>query len=197
MPDLAANGGSARMGYPVKKLILNQFGAAIFGIMLSSAAAQNNTLNLITSLFAIFFYMFLQYTCIWDIAAKDRIRVDGGRADKRLNTGLRAALLANIPNFALAVLVFAFTLAGVVTKNEFAGSASIILTAAARFWQGMYNGVIINVIPRGLSGAQTVLSTLIYFAITVPSLICCTVGYIAGYNEKHIFPQIKKKEKNS
>ena len=38
------------MGTPVKKLMLNQFGGAMLGIMLSSATMQSDTLNLFTSI---------------------------------------------------------------------------------------------------------------------------------------------------
>ena len=83
------------MGTPVKKLMLNQFGGAMLGIMLSSATMQSDMLNFLTSILAIIFYLFLQYTAIWEIGAKDQIRVNGGRAAENKWQGLRIALLAN------------------------------------------------------------------------------------------------------
>ncbi len=182
------------MGTPVKKLMLNQFGAAMLGIMLSSAAMQSRILNFVTSLLAIFFYLFLQYTAIWEVGAKDRIRVDGGRAAENKWKGLHAAVLANSPNLLFAVLIIVFTAVGVPTQWGWAGEGAVIFTFIARLWQGMYNGVINFVIPQGLSGTQTILSTGIYLAIILPSLIVNLVGYRMGYMNHRIFPERKKKD---
>jgi len=182
------------MGTPVKKLILNQFGAAMLGIMLSSAAMQSRILNFLTSLLAIFFYLFLQYTAIWETGAKDRIRVDGGRAAENKWRGLHAAVLANSPNILFAVLVVVLTTVGVLTQWSWAGEGAVVFTFIARLWQGMYNGVINFVIPRGLNEAQTILSTLIYIAIILPSLIANVIGYRMGYMNRRIFPERKKKD---
>lgn len=182
------------MGTPVKKLLLNQFGGAVLGIMLSSAAMASRYLNLATSILAIFFYLFLQYTTIWETGARDRIRVDGGRAAENKWQGLRIGLLANGPNILLAVLVILLTVVGVLGQWQWAGNADVVLTVIARFWQGMYNGVIIFVVPKGLSGAQTILSTLIYAAIILPSLVVTAVGYRMGYKNRRIFPERKKKD---
>lgn len=182
------------MGTPVKKLILNQFGAAMLGIMLSSAAMQSRILNFVTSLLAIFFYLFLQYTAIWETGAKDRIRVDGGRAAENKWRGLHAAVLANSPNILFAVLVVVLTTVGVLTQWSWAGEGAVVFTFIARLWQGMYNGVINFVIPQGLNEAQTILSTLIYVAIILPSLITNAIGYRMGYMNRRIFPERKKKD---
>lgn len=182
------------MGTPVKKLVLNQFGAAMLGIMLSSAAMQSRILNFLTSLLAIFFYIFLQYTAIWETGAKDRIRVDGGRASEKKWQGLRIALLANSPNILFAVLVILLTASGVLTQWSWAGEGALIFTFIARLWQGMYNGLINFVIPSGLNEVQTILSTLIYLAIILPSLIANTIGYRMGYMNRRIFPERKKKD---
>jgi len=182
------------MGTPVKKLILNQFGAAMLGIMLSSAAMQSRIFNFLTSLLAIFFYLFLQYTAIWETGAKDRIRVDGGRAAENKWRGLHAAVLANSPNILFAVLVVVLTTVGVLTQWSWAGEGAVVFTFIARLWQGMYNGVINFVIPRGLNEAQTILSTLIYIAIILPSLIANVIGYRMGYMNRRIFPERKKKD---
>lgn len=182
------------MGTPVKKLLLNQFGGAVLGIMLSSAAMASRYLNLATSILAIFFYLFLQYTTIWETGARDRIRVDGGRAAENKWQGLQIGLLANGPNILLAVLVILLTVVGVLGQWQWAGNADVVLTVIARFWQGMYNGVIIFVVPKGLSGAQTILSTLIYAAIILPSLVVTAVGYRMGYMNRRIFPERKKKD---
>lgn len=178
------------MGTPVKKLILNQFGAAMLGIMLSSAAMQSRLLNFLTSLLAIFFYLFLQYTAIWETGAKDRIRVDGGRAAENKQRGLYAAILANSPNILFAVLIIVLTTVGVLTQWSWAGEGAVIFTFIARLWQGMYNGVVVFVV----GDVQTIPDTFIYLAIILPSLIANTIGYRMGYMNRRIFPERKKKD---
>lgn len=178
------------MGTPVKKLILNQFGAAMLGIMLSSAAMQSRLLNFLTSLLAIFFYLFLQYTAIWETGAKDRIRVDGGRAAENKQRGLYAAILANSPNILFAVLIILLTVIGELTRWLWAGNGSVIFTFIARLWQGMYNGVVVFVV----GDVQTIPDTFIYLAIILPSLAVNAIGYRMGYMNRRIFPERKKKD---
>ncbi len=182
------------MGTPVKKLMLNQFGGAMLGIMLSSATMQSDMLNFLTSILAIIFYLFLQYTAIWEIGAKDQIRVNGGRAAENKWQGLRIALLANGLNILLGFLAVVLTTVGVLTQWKWAGEGALISTVIARFWQGMYNGVINFIVPTNLKGVQTILSSLMYLAIILPSLVVNTIGYRMGYFNRRIFPE-RKKEK--
>ena len=66
----------------VKKMILCHFGAAIMGIMISFS--NNTYLNIFTALLSFAFYMYILYTSVWDIGAKDKLAIDGKRmaADK-------------------------------------------------------------------------------------------------------------------
>ncbi len=184
------------MGRPVKKLMLNQFGGAILGIMLSSATMQSDKLNLLTSILSIIFYLFLQYTAIWEIGAKDQIRVNGGRAAENKWQGLRIALVGNGLNILLGFLAVILTTIGVLAQWKWAGEGALIFTVIARFWQGMYNGLINFIIPSNLQGAQTILSSLIYIAIILPSLVVNTIGYRMGYLNRRIFPERKKRDKS-
>ena len=63
--------------YSMVKMFLNQFAISIFGTMLALAASsgKNDTLLLLSSIFSIFFYMFLLYTMTWELGAKEKIRV--------------------------------------------------------------------------------------------------------------------------
>ena len=73
------------------RLNLNQFGAAFLGILLGLAVPmhkaageelprENMTLLLLTSIFSICFFLYLNHTVLWEEGAKQRIRVDAGRA---------------------------------------------------------------------------------------------------------------------
>ena len=174
-------------GSAVKSVLLMQFGAAVMGIMLSSATFRSTMLNLITSLLAILFYMYLLYTTVWEIGAKDRVRVDGGRTAEDKWRGLRVSLLANIPNLVLATAVLITGIIFKVAQSARVGSVLTVFVVISRFWQGMYNGCIISL----TSVMSDVFALLIYFIIVLPSLVICTVSYRMGYVGKRLIPTKK------
>ena len=76
----------------IVKMIVNQIGMIFFGLMLSMATNQNNSLFLAASIFSVLFYMFLEYTVGWDLGAHDKIKLDGGRIEYQPYKGSRLAL---------------------------------------------------------------------------------------------------------
>ena len=68
----------SKYSYSIVKMFVNQFAISIFGSVLAmaTASAGNDLLTLIVSCFAIVFYLFLIYTMVWEIGAKDKISVD-------------------------------------------------------------------------------------------------------------------------
>ena len=174
----------------ITKLILNQVGAAILGITLSSAAAQSDTLFAGLSVVSAIFYMVLLYNAIWDEGGKERIRIDGGRAEMKPLRGFFVSLIANIPNFVLFILIFIGRVFG--TKGgfgyEWAGALYGIGHGIAIFYEGMYAGLVSTYSPYNPIG---------YLLIILPAVIVCTVGYIIGVNNIRIFDVITgKKRKN-
>lgn len=174
----------------ITKLILNQVGAAILGITLSSAAAQSDTLFAGLSVLSSIFYMVLLYNAIWEEGGKERIKIDGGRASMKPLRGLWVSLIANIPNFVLAVFIFIGRTFG--TKSgfgfEWAGSLYGIGHGIATFYEGMYTGLVRSYSPYNPIG---------YFLIIIPAVFICTVGYIIGVNNIRIFDIITGKNKKS
>ena len=71
----------------ITKLILNQFGAAVLGLTLSGVGVSRDSIFVFTSLFATAFYLFILYSAMWEEGGKERIRVDGGRADMKPQIG--------------------------------------------------------------------------------------------------------------
>lgn len=187
----------------VKKLILNQFGAALLGIMLTAASQSNKTLDLLTSLFSVFFYMFISYNAMWDVGAAARIRFDDGRSGKDGLFGLKAALIANIPNYFFALCCFVFKIIGTFGKVAFFEKAAWLFNVIVRFWEAMYLGILVNIVPQTdaagniihFSDIASVMYMLLYAAVTIPSLIICTLGYKAGFNGFNIIP-VKKDRDN-
>ncbi len=167
-------------GKIVKKLILNQFGAAVMGLMITAAAASNPSLKLFASLFAIAFYLVLLYMVVWEHGGQDRIRVDGGRAAYKPFTGLKISLVANIPNILFAVLIIIGWFFG--RKDgpamEWAGNLYFICNMLGRIWHGMYIGLIQTFSPN---------NPIAHLLVVLPALFICTLGYWLGLTNRRIF----------
>lgn len=168
--------------YLIFKMLVNQIGMTMFGLMLSMATHENNTLLLITSIFAVLFYMVLLYTMTWDAGYAEKIRIENNRLRFVPLKGLYMSLVANIPNIILGVLAvigyYGSVLEnGVPASPEWAvnlyGTAKII----ALFIQGMYSGIV---------GLYFPATPWILLLIVVPALVTCTVAYIAGVKGKRI-----------
>ncbi len=168
-------------GKIVTKLILNQFGAAVMGLMITAAAASNPTLKLFASLFAICFYLVLLYMVVWEKGGQDRIRVDGGRAAYQPLTGLKISLLANIPNILFAVLIiigYIFGRKDGPFAMEWAGNLYFVCNMLGRLWHGMYIGLIQTFSPNNPIG---------HLLVVLPALFVCTAGYWLGLKNRRIF----------
>ena len=178
----------------VKKLLIYQFGAAMLGFMLSlstTAIPGGKALDLCTSLVAIAFYLYIQYTGVWDVAAKDKISVDCKRMEADPLTGLKAALFANVPNFILGFVCIVFRLLSILTKLPWTDTVAAMSYGITRMWNGMYNGIFVILFPQKYSDAVSVLYMLLLFAVTIPSLIVCYVAYNQGICGQRILPEKK------
>ncbi len=179
----------------ISRLLLYQFGAAFLGIILSFVTAEgNNVIDLICSIFAILFYLTLIYMVMWEEGAKERIKIDGGRAPYRPFKGLVLSLYANVPNIIIAVMIFIGFIFG-RKDGPFAYSWGTSIYAvfrmAAILWESMFNGIVRLYSPR---------NPAIFFLMIFPAIAVCTSGYYMGLNNKRIFgvfpaPPKKKKEK--
>jgi len=162
-------------------MFVNQFAISIFGAMLSmaSTAAANDTLAFWCSILAIVFYLFLIYTQAWELGAKDKISVDIGKKEYRPHTGLFVSLLANIPNFIIAI-TFIFVLK-VFTASEVAANIRTIASLFNMLLEGMYLGVLTTI----KIGERTLLTFWwMYFLITVPAMLTSWLAYYLGQKNK-------------
>lgn len=188
---MSAKEKTGKYSKPVKKLLINQFGAALLGIMMYTASSNSVPVNVFTSLFSICFYMVIIYTAMWDIGAADRVKVDGGRLTKDLFTGTKAALIAGIPNIILGVLCALFTLI-----NGMADAVVVIARNIAVMWESMYSGLLWAIFPKTLQVVEkkmyytydvlenpTAFGYMsLYLVIVIPAIAAATLGYIAGYS---------------
>lgn len=167
--------------YSAVKMFVNQFAISLFGAMLSMAttAANNNTLAIILSILSALFYMFLLYTQLWEIGAKDRISVDVNKKEYRPHTGLAIAALANVPNFLIAILFTAFN--PFAATYEWAGGVCAVTSFLTMLLEGMYLGIMTSV---SLMGKALNQHWFTYFLVTVPALATAWVAYYLGFKNK-------------
>jgi len=166
--------------YTIFKLFLNQFAIALFGVALAtaSAASGKTALLLFTSIFAVIFYLFLQYAVIWEVGANDGIRADARGGARGLWRGVAIATAANALNILLALL----TLPGVFAK---AGTVGAGIGGAAQFVARLLEGMYMGILAQPFRGLQLHDFSWAYFAICVPSIAVCTAGYILGSYNLH------------
>lgn len=172
--------------YTIFKMFVNQIGMTIFGITLSMATMQNNTLLLLSSVFSMLFYLVLLYTMTWDIGYEEKLRIEGGRLRYLPLKGLYMSLFANIPNFILGILMLIGFLAGGTVEGGPTWAINMIGTCKAItvFLEGMYNGIVTVVFDNAPW------ATLL---IILPALLTCTLAYIAGVKGFRFFPAAQKK----
>jgi len=166
--------------YDMVKMFLNQFAVAIFGLVLALATgmAENSTLQIISSVASIVFYMFLLYAMTFELGTKDKTSVDYGRTPPKPLTGLYISLCANSINFLLAILITVGYVSGSQFLSNLGGGAAV----AALLLEGMYTGLL----AVNIGGVP--LNSLVwpFFAIIVPALLISTVGYYFGLKGWHI-----------
>ena len=182
-----------KYSYSIVKMFVDQFAISIFGAVLAMATAStgNDTLSLIVGFFAILFYLYLIYTMTWEIGAKDKISVDVGKQEYRPLNGLYMALVANIPNFIIAILyTIAYPMMGTMT---WAGNTAAILRLCSVVIQGMYLGVTSSIT---VGGTQLNQLWWTYFIIIIPSLVTAFTAYYLGHRNFRFLATITKKDNN-
>lgn len=187
------------------RLLVNQIGITIFSFFLYTAlgAMQKEgettppIFKVLISVFCILFYFVLIYTVIWEIGAKDKIRIDAGRAEKHTLRGLLIGLYANIPNLVITgVALIAISLYALGCGPIFETIHSIP-SVISIFFISMYHGII-----QGLTGSidnitiEKLMMSVYYFVFPAASLLIAHFAYIMGLHDKRIFPSFSPKKKN-
>lgn len=196
--------------YDVVKLFINQIGIAIFSMALYSAVSiawpgdggMSSWAQVIISVFAILFYLVLIYTAMWEIGAKDKIKVDGGRMKQFNLKGILMGLLANVPNFLLCGLAALFMGIYLINGVEWLKGVFAILNLIFGFIESMYLGVVINIFPIA-EGATAHAADIVYFNRTLAYLIMpmltvgvTGLGYWLGFKEFRVFSLANRNKNN-
>ena len=184
----------SKYSYGMIKMFVNQFAISIFGSVLAmaTATAGNDTLTLVVSGFSILFYLFLIYTMTWEIGAKDKITVDVGKKEYRPFTGLWMALIANIPNFIIAIMhTIAFPM---MAMAQWAGNLGAVSRFASVIIQGMYLGLTSTV---QIAGTQMNQLWWTYFVIIIPALVTSWLAYYLGHKNFRFFARFTQAKTNN
>jgi hypothetical protein len=162
----------------VSKLYIHQFGLTVFGILLYHAAAASGNVPLTVGLgiFSALFYLVLIYVLAWDVGAKDKIRIEGGRLKLDKFKGARIAALGMLPNLFIAVLALIGFILKVATGLDFATGLYGISQLVGVYLNGMYLGI----------GDVTGIAYQPYylFVICLPCIAVCGAGYRLGTLER-------------
>ncbi len=178
--------------YNIIRLMINQFGMMIFGLVLSLATATSDSpmsqkLLLFVSIFATGFYMVLIYNIMWEQGAKDIIRIESGRMLCDKYYGAKVALIANIPNLILVIL----SLIGyIISVDSGLYQASCIISG---FVQSTYLGMVNVFVSLFENPAiKDFLRAFIYLFTVLPAILCSTFSYILGLKNIRLFGGKKK-----
>ncbi len=179
--------------YNMVKMFVDQIAMTVFGTIVTIATSGNDDLLLIASLFSIVFYLVVLYTVGWDIGARDKIKIDGGRMREFPAKGFLIALGANSINILLALLIGL----GILINTEWAGNISVVCNAIARLIQGMYLGAI-KLLEDALFADAVIQDVWWWFLITpIPAILTGGLSYYMGSHNKRISEMLGIKLKNN
>ncbi len=186
--------------YDIVKLYINQIGITIFSMFLYTAVAQVEdsdlflTLRILVSVFSTLFYLVLIYNVVWEIGAKDKIRIETGKCTAQPLKGVVMSLYANVPNFVLAALCIMLVSLFMFADASWAYTAFVIIFTILRFHSAMYMGIIQGVTPatpdmeaNTVNLGDCLLESALFLVIPLVSVAITHFSYYIGSKEIRIF----------
>ena len=167
----------SRYSYQSMHLFLNQIAIGLFGVVLALAAgmAENDGLKIGSSIFAVIFFLFLQFASAWRVGSEDRLSVDLGKRKKDLFVPIKMWVLANSVNFLLALFISLGLWFPSVGFCSFLGG---VASPIKLIIEGMYTGLLaINVGGHPLNTIW-----VMHFLTPLPSLLAVVAAYLCGLN---------------
>lgn len=195
----------SRYSYGAVKLYVTQIAIGLFGAVIAMATSGiNEIILLVTGIFAALFYLFLIYTSVWTVGAKDKISIDVGKLKVNDFRGVLIALIANIPNLIIATV---YTVCWFIAHGEASTATSVggFMRILTMITEGMYYGIM-SALPLGSALTEKLFTCWwMYFVIALPSIIVSGLAYWLGtknfkltgmmdpvYPESDREPKIKK-----
>lgn len=158
--------------YNIVKCMLNQLGLTVFGLMLVMAIRENTPLQVAVGIFSMSFYLFLLYSMMWVIGAKDKDKVDNKRIPYIPLKGAYISIFANAINIILGICMFIGYYSG---NYAFYDTVHLINRLLV---QGMYLGI--------STAVPTNLYPIMYLFTPLPAIITCGLAYYLGVKDKRI-----------
>lgn len=180
----------SRYSYESVHLFLNQFAIALFGLVLAMAAlkAESDELRVVTSVFSIIFFLFLQYIAMWKVGANDRLSADLGKLKKDYSVPVKMWLLSNSLNLLLAFLYALPQWIG-VKEGAFAAVGGV-----ARVIKLIIEGMYAGLLATRVNGMSLHSMWFMHFVTTLPALVVIFVAYVLGFNNFKLFKSDGKKQ---
>jgi len=181
--------------YDITKLYINQIGISIFSLFLSFAIEavgveeqMKITLVVLLSSLSILFYFFLLYTAAWDMGAKDKIRIDGGRMARDTWKGAKLSLFANVPNFVLAALCILLLGGQLFFSADGFAVVYVVFSFMLRLTTVMYNGVLQGIFYsiRSMSDLYLLYQSVGFFLAPLFAVAVTQFGYHMGVKDRRI-----------
>lgn len=185
--------------YDIVKLYINQVGITIFSFFLYTALPTENdslftTLRIVVSVFAILFYLALIHNIVWEMGAKDKIRIDSKGAEPTPLKGLFLALFANVPNLVLALMAIIFGTVYVCGGAAWASPVFVVIFIIVKIHAAMYMGIIQGVTPAAPADAldiavytDALLESVWFFVLPLVAIGLAQLSYWLGTKEIKIF----------
>ena len=165
-----------RYSYESVHLLLNQVAIGLFGITLALAAgmAENDALRTATSVFAIIFFLFLQFMAMWKVGAQDRLSYDLSKLERNYLVPFWMWLLSNSVNILFALLISL----SMWFESSALSTIGGIVAPITHIIEGMYTGLL----AANVGGAPLNSMWFMYFVITLPALVVDCAAYVLGFN---------------
>ena len=183
-----------KYSYQVVRNVIMQVAMVIFALMISFPFADDGKelYLMLSSVFALVFYMCLIYTTQWDLGFSDSVKIEAGRFEFDKLLGLKISLLANIINIILGIIIL---ISSFIPAAETLNTNS---SAVATFIQAYYAGIKTYVFKVLLNTYEP---AFIYILMVIPTLIAATLGYVMGAKRKRVLfflplPNTKEERNN-
>jgi len=177
-----------KYSYTMVKMFITQVAVGLFGAVIAMAMSSisenektNDTWLLVTGILSALFFLFLLYTTVWEIGAKDRISIDLGKLKSRPYLGFLIGFIANGPNIIIATV---YTVCW-FSSHGAAGAATDtagVMRVLAFIIEGMYYGILAAL---KIGGQQLFVYWWAYFAIIIPGVLVSGIAYILGSKNVH------------
>lgn len=161
--------------YDAVKMFATQCAISIFGLVLvmASVYAKSFALQVGTSIGSVVFYLFLLYTSVWEMGAKDCLSVQHRHMKAQPLKGLYISLIANLLNFLLAIgILLGLLFADVSFFSSLGGICKIVDIVV----QSMYAGILTITVGGNALNSYA----FVYFLTPLPALLTCWLGYFLG-----------------